>query len=226
MRSNEPEIMGTTKSIVKKFCSFLARNLYFVFALFFLNFFYTFVILKFVDSQKIKFFANLIFNISFYPVIMVFVMYIVNLYYAGKKNPNLKDIIEQGKKYFQPLVLYYIGITLLRGVIPMQFGVFVMALLVKLAFVDQVIYYRNCTVIDAMKVSWRMVSLRLFFVFFVGFFVGTNILNSIAQQLFSSGEIGMFFSIGVNIFVFVLLKFLLTIFYRELIKLDFYSSKV
>jgi len=225
----EPAPMEIVKVVAGRFFAFLIRNLYFVFAIFAVSFLYKFLIFKYVPNSMVKPFVNMIFDLSFYPVLMIFSMYLVNAFYAGKQVRNFEPILEDGRSYFQPLLAYYAIIMMTLNVINMinpAFMAISLVLLIKLLFVDQLIYYKNLGVIEAIKSSWSMVSMRLFFIYFIFALFTFSMMSSLMGLVIRSyPENAFIIGRAVEIFFYILIRFFVTITYRELIQVDFYRTR-
>ncbi|MEQ9116265.1 MAG: hypothetical protein RLN62_05670 [Rickettsiales bacterium] len=225
----EPEIMGVMKEVFAKFGHFILKNLYFVVALFAMCFFYKYLLMRFSPGGGIGVALSYLIDITIYPVVMVFIMYLVNAYYANKKITDLRPIIEEGKTYLQPLMGYYVLVLLTMNVIGMfGSGMLILALIIfiKLMFVDQLIYYKNLTVMEAIKSSFAMVGIKLFFTYFIFAIIAFSMVNAIMNFLIPySPSNAMFIAKAVEVFVVLVIRFFVTVSYRELIKIDFYRSK-
>lgn len=231
----EPEIMKTARQITIKFISFLGKNLYFVVALFLLHFLYRYLIFRFVPGVNASAIVGLIFDLSFYPIITVFTMYVVKSYYAGKRVDNLQELMDQAKAYFQPLLMYYVIILLIQNIIPMiQPGVsmnlqqiqviLTLIIMIKLAFVDQLIYYRNYGVFDAMRISCKLTTMRVFFLYFVIAIILQTLVMTIVGYLLNSGNMTAQIHLGIQLLILTLVRFFIAVSYRELVKHNFYSA--
>jgi hypothetical protein len=222
----EPDIVQTAKQIVKAFIAFLFKNLYFFFALIFINFLYKYLIYKFIEPGTIQSWVGLIFDLSFYPIVMIFIMYIVNSYYAGKKITDMQDIAAQGKKYFPPLIIYYIFVIGAQLILPPSLKIIAVLVLTKLVFVDQFIFYRGYTIIESIKASARLVTLRLYILFFVLYIISTNLAQIISMNIYQNKFMVDQIILLINIFGIILARFFVTIAYRELSKDNFYLAKM
>lgn len=221
----EPEIVSTAQNLLKKFFVFFGKNLYFVIGLFLLNFLYKYLIFKFIPTDSAKLIVDILFDLSFYPIMMIFTMYVVNSYYAGKKITNFQEFLEEGKAYFMPLLLFYVLVFFVRSIIPPQLNILTIIILVKLAFVDQLIYYRNYSVFEAMKMSCRLTTMRITLLFFVSAFFLFTLAISLFGYLSTIKFGSNMLILAVQTFIFIVIRFFITVSYRELIKEEFYRSR-